>query len=83
VLAGAIAVRGLLFLFPLRANEQARCLRQTQVSVYTDASEEGLCGFCHCHYFRVNLTAEWAVLPMPVHKFVAYYGGVLAFHQLI
>jgi hypothetical protein len=35
-------------------------------SLYTDASEEGLCGFCHGHYFRIELTPEWAVLPMPV-----------------
>jgi hypothetical protein len=46
--------------------EQARYLGLTQASVYTDASEEGLCGFCHGHYFRVDLTPEWAVLPMPV-----------------
>jgi hypothetical protein len=49
--------------------------------VYTDASEEGLCGFCHGHYFRIDLTPEWAILP--VLEFIAFNGGVLAFHQLI
>jgi hypothetical protein len=63
--------------------EQARWLGPTQVSVYTDASEEGLCGFCHCHYFRIDLTPEWPVLPMPVLELVAFYGGVLAFHHLV
>jgi hypothetical protein len=68
---------------PSARGEQARYLGPTQVSVHTDASEEGLCGFCHGHYFRIDLTAQWAVLPMPVLEFVAFYGGVLAFHQLI
>jgi hypothetical protein len=68
---------------PSTRGEQARYLGPTQVSVYTDASEEGLCGFCHSHYFRIDLTAEWAVLPMPVLEFVAFYDGVLAFHRLI
>jgi hypothetical protein len=68
---------------PSAQGEQARYLCPTQVSVYTDASEEGLCGFCHGHYFRVDLTPEWAVLPMPVLEFVAFYCCVLAFHQLI
>jgi hypothetical protein len=51
---------------PSARGEQARYLGPTQVSVYTDASEEGLCGFCHGHYFRIDLIAEWAALPMPV-----------------
>jgi hypothetical protein len=68
---------------PAARGEQARYLGPTQVSIYTDASEEGLCGFCHGHYFWLDLTAEWAVLPMPVLEFVAFYGGVLVFHQLV
>jgi hypothetical protein len=57
---------------PSARGKQARWLSQTQVSVYTDASEEGLCCFCHGHYFRINLTPEWAVLPMPLLEFVAF-----------
>jgi hypothetical protein len=68
---------------PSARGEQARYLGPTQASVYTDASEEGLCGFCHGHYFRIDLTPEWAVLPMPMLEFVAFHGCVLAFHQLI
>jgi hypothetical protein len=36
------------------------------VSIYTDASEEGLCGFCHRYYFKVHLSQRWATLQMAV-----------------
>jgi hypothetical protein len=35
----------------------------TQVTVYTDASEEGLCGFCHGYYFKLCLSRQWAAPP--------------------
>jgi hypothetical protein len=38
----------------------------TQVRVYTDASREGFCGFCHCFFFTLYLTVQWAALPMAV-----------------
>jgi hypothetical protein len=28
--------------------------------------KEGLCGFCHGYYFKLDLTKELAALPMPV-----------------
>jgi hypothetical protein len=40
---------------PSARGEQARYLGPTQVSVYINASEEGLCG-CHSHYFQIDLT---------------------------
>jgi hypothetical protein len=57
--------------------------RQTQVSIYTDASEEGLCCFCHGHYFKVGLSLRWATLPMAVLEFVAFFGGVIAFGCMV
>jgi hypothetical protein len=55
----------------------------TQVCVYTDASEEGLCGFCHGYFFKVRLSRRWAALPMAVLEFVAFFGSVIAFGHMI
>jgi hypothetical protein len=55
----------------------------TQVSLYTDAFKEGLCGFCHCYYFKLDLTPARTTLPTLVLKLVAFYRGILAFHTLV
>jgi hypothetical protein len=52
------------------------------VRVYTDASREGLCGFCPDLYFAIALTPRWAALPMAVLEFVAFYGGILSLHSM-
>jgi hypothetical protein len=53
------------------------------VRVYTDASWEGLCSFCHGFFFKLGLTACWAALLMAVLEFVAFFHGILAFHNMI
>jgi hypothetical protein len=55
----------------------------TQLSVYTDTSEEGLCGFCHGDFFKVQLSRRWAALQMAVLEFIAFFGGVIAFGNMI
>jgi hypothetical protein len=68
---------------PEHHSSRTSFVRPTQVSIYTDASEEGLWGFCHCYYFKVSLSQRWAALPMAVLEIVAFFGGVVAFGGLV
>jgi hypothetical protein len=54
-----------------------------EVSVYIGASKEGLCGFCHGYYFKVDLMPRWTALPMAVLNFVAFYRGILTFVAMV